>query len=156
MPISQFEHLSAEEQEILINAPAYVACLIAGADDKIDHKEKSWATKLVSYRTFTSKPILQPYYQEVEQSFAEALNGLVEMYTESREQGGAAINEELVKLNDILPKLEEEYALALLDSWRSLAKKVAEASGGLMGYASIDMRERALIDLPMITYEAQA
>ena len=61
-----------------------------------------------------------------------------------------AISGELAQLNSITPKLEASYADLLKDSWRSLAKKVAEADGGFVGFGSISKEESALIDLPMI------
>lgn len=152
MAIAQFENLSEQEVELLVNAPAYVTVLIAAADDKIDRKEKGWATKLVKYRTFTSNAELHEYYKVVNASFETALNSLVELYHEGKDAGGSSVGAELTKLNDILPKLDPSYASTLLASWKSLAEKVAEASGGLLGYASIDTEERALVDLPMISF----
>ncbi len=150
MPIPQFDHLTEDEVTRLINAPAYVTVLIAGADENIDRREKLSAAKLVHYRKFTSDPLLHDYYEAVDDSFEDALNALVELYENGNDSGGKAVYEELSLLNPILAKLDNGVRQKLLDTWRSLAKKVAEASGGLMGYASINVEEKKLIQLPML------
>ncbi|MEM6763454.1 MAG: hypothetical protein AAF824_00400 [Bacteroidota bacterium] len=149
MPIPEFNQLSDQEIESLINAPAYVTILIASADDKIDKKEKNWAKKLVNYRSFTSEEMLNTYYEEVNKSFEMALESLEELYNES-ENGLQAVSQELEKLNPILKKLDDSTAATLLSSWRSLAQKVAEASGGFLGMFSTDNEEKKWIDLPML------
>lgn len=149
MPIPEFNNLSEQEIESLVNAPAYVTILIASADDNIDKKEKNWAKKLVSYRSFTSEEMLLAYYEEVNKSFEMALDSLEELYNES-EDGLTAISMELEKLNPILAKLDNNMTSTLLSSWRSLAHKVAEASGGFLGMFSTDNEEKKWIDLPML------
>lgn len=150
MPIPAFDHLTEDERIRLINAPAYVTVLIAGADENIDRREKLSAAKLVHYRTFTSDPLLHDYYESVNESFEEALNGLISLYEDGIDSGGKAVSDELSLLNPILEKLDPPVKMKLVDTWRSLAKKVAEASGGLLGYGSINMEERSLITLPML------
>ena len=149
MPIPEFNNLSEQEVEFLVNAPAYVTILIASADDKIDKKEKNWAKKLESYRSFTSEAMLQAYYEEVNKSFETAIDALEELYNES-EDGLTAISMELEKLNPILAKMDDDMTSTLLSSWRSLANKVAEASGGFLGMFSTDNEEKKWIDLPML------
>ncbi len=63
------------------------------------------------------------------------------------------ISEELVKLNDILPKLDPLFARAFLKSMRTFASSVAESSGGIFGFFSVSFDEQQLIGLEMITYE---
>ena len=57
---------------------------------------------------------------------------------------------ELEKLNEILPKLPKEFAVDYYWSLRSLAKKIASASGGLLGYMAVGYEESKLIGLDMI------
>lgn len=146
MSIKHFNNISDEEAALLIKAPALVTVLIAGADENIEKKEREWAAKLVHYRTFTSDPRLQDYYELVKARFETYVNDLTDNWT----PGSAAVTEELAGVKDILAKLDDEYADLLRESWKSLAKKVAEASGGLLGFGSIDEAEMKLISLPMI------
>lgn len=147
MAIKQFSNLTEQESALLINAPALITVLIAGADNDISKKEKDWAGKLVHYRTFTSEPKLQNYYEAVKEEFSDSLDMLVDNWDENSE---AMITGHLAGVNTVLPKIDAEYAEMLKASWRSLAHKVAEASGGLLGFGSIDEAEKRLLSLPMI------
>ncbi|MEZ4828106.1 MAG: hypothetical protein R3C61_17750 [Bacteroidia bacterium] len=147
MAIKQFSNLSDQESALLINAPALITVLIAGADNNISKKETDWAGKLVHYRSFTSEPRLQNYYEAVKEEFETALDNLIGSWDENSE---AVITGELAGVNTILPKIDAEYASMLKESWRSLAHKVAGAEGGLFGFGSIDEAEKKLLSLPMI------
>lgn len=148
MAIKQFDSLTETEAILLYQAPAVVTVLIAGADSTIDEEETEWASKLVNYRTFTSDPLLHEYYEHVEAQFEGNIAHLVSNW--SPENGTQALSERLASALPVLDKLDEEFAALLKKSWRSLAKKVAEASGGLLGFGSIGAAEKALISLPML------
>ncbi|MDX2248513.1 MAG: hypothetical protein SF052_17140 [Bacteroidia bacterium] len=147
MAIKQFSNLTEQEIALLVKAPALITVLIAGADDNISKKEKDWAAKLVHYRTFTAEPQLQNYYEAVKEGFNVELDTLVESWNSESEE---AIATQLSGVNAILPKIDPEYASMLKESWRSLAHKVAGASGGLLGFGSMDEAEKKLVSLPMI------
>ncbi|MEO1449096.1 MAG: hypothetical protein AAFV07_06180 [Bacteroidota bacterium] len=148
MAIKYFAELSAEETDLMLQAPAIVTILIAGADDDIDKKEKNWAARLVQYRTFTSEVKLHSYYEAVQERFEGDLDTLEAGW--STETGSQDLSAKLAAVNSILPKIDSDIASLLTESWRSLAKKVAEASGGILGFGSVEEAERALIGLPMI------
>lgn len=153
MSIQAFSQLSQEEIDQLVQAPAKIALLIAAADQDIDEKETEWAKKLVHYRSFSSEPLLFKYYEMVDQDFENHLTQLEAAYADQPGQLVPQLSEQLAALNPILQKVaatDPDYAQALRKSWRSLAKRVAEASGGLLGFASINKEEEKLIDLPMI------
>ena len=61
------------------------------------------------------------------------------------------INQELKKLNEILPKIEIIFAKEFYKSLLRLAKQVARASGGIWGYGSISPEEQKYLDLEVIT-----
>ncbi|MEM6804020.1 MAG: hypothetical protein AAF696_21625 [Bacteroidota bacterium] len=147
MSIKYFSDLSEVEVELLLKAPALITLLIAGADNDIDSKEKSLGEKLVNYRTFTSDTRLHEYYEAVNSGFAVKLDLLISAWKPNSTED---ISQELAGLNAIMPKLESSYADLLKESWRSLAKKVAEADGGFLGMGGINKEEVVLIDLPMI------
>jgi len=60
------------------------------------------------------------------------------------------ITKELRKLNHILPKIDHAFAVKLYASLKEMAKKVAEASGGVLGYMSVSYDEAKLMELRMI------
>ena len=69
---------------------------------------------------------------------------------DSPEGRSEIIGKELRKLNFILPKIENKFAIKLHASLKDMAKKVAEASGGLLGYMSVSYEEAKLMELSMI------
>jgi hypothetical protein len=124
--------------------------LIAGADGKIDARETEWATKLAKIRGYKEKVELKPLYREVGENFEERLNYYLEKLPEDLSEMQRLISDKLSKLNNILPKIDSWYALLYYESLLSFAKHVAEASGGILGFMSIDAKEKVLIKLPMI------
>lgn len=155
MAIVQFNHLTKEESDLLLHAPALVTCLIAGAEDTINVEEEEKSKHLVRIRANIGDPLLFDFYKEVEKDFDQQLDTLVNKY------GGLQatprteiIVGELSKLNEILPKLDSLYAKAYLKSLRSLAHSVAESSGGILGFLAISYEEKHLIGLEMISYPA--
>ena len=62
----------------------------------------------------------------------------------------SAITSELRKLNFILQKVDKNFAIKLIASLKDLAKKIAEASGGVLGYLSVSYEEARLMELKML------
>lgn len=154
MPVIQFNQLSEEEKNLLYSTPALVTYLIGGADDNFDTKEEVQSSHLVRIRTADGDPLLFDFYKHIEVSYFDQLDAIVKKYEKLPvEERTAALVAELTRLNDILPKIDGLYARALLKSLRSLAKVVAEASGGVLGFLEISYEEEHLMGLNMITYQ---
>lgn len=148
--IEQFSYLSKDEQETVMDAPALVTALIAGTDKDVDGKEVNRSLDLMKWKTFRARPDLLDYYQEVGKSFPTRLDSILKELPETKEERNPWIENRLKKLNTILPKLDKELAEQLYASYRELAKHIAEASGGILGYLTINFEESRLIKLPMI------
>ncbi len=154
MSIPQFSTVNEEEKKLLLDAPVIVTYLIGGADDNLDENEKQKSNHLVHIRAATGDPILFDFYKEIEATFAVKLNGFTAKYGNLQvNERTRVLVEELTKLNDILPKLNDIYARAYLKSLRSLAYAIAEVSGGFFGFLDISYEEKHLTALEMITYE---
>lgn len=155
MTIIQFNNLTETERNILFSAPALVAYLIGGADNKFDDKEVEAAKHVVRLRTETGDPILFDFFTIVNETFAAQLADLTSKYENLQASARTPIlTEELSKLNEILIQIDSLYARALVKSLKSLAKEVAEASGGFFGMLDISYEEKHLLGLEMINYEA--
>ncbi|MEM6631683.1 MAG: hypothetical protein AAF694_18545 [Bacteroidota bacterium] len=141
-------NLTEAERAALVAAPACITVLIAGADKKIDKSEKTWASKVVTYRTFTSDPMLNAYYTLVKDSFQDNLSHFLDKWTP--EEGETTLSQTLSSLSPILSSMDVEFSQHLKASWRSLAKEVAEASGGFLGIGSVSAEEKRLIELDML------
>jgi hypothetical protein len=152
MSIASLSQLSTEEVNLVLNTPALVSLLIGGADNNFDNEEKEKAKKIVAFRKTTGDPLLFEYFNLVEETFENEIQILSERYSGDALERNSKITEELVKLNEILPKMDHNYANALLQNWRTLAKGVAEASGGFLGMFEESSEEAHLVGLKMIEF----
>ncbi|MBV6647514.1 MAG: hypothetical protein KI790_18795 [Cyclobacteriaceae bacterium] len=153
--IQEFEHLREDEVQTLLKAPVYVAILIAGADGKIDKTERKEAVDIARAKQSRAREQLVDYYKEVGDAFEQNLNQLITELPDDADERISAITSELRKLNYILPKIDNNFSVKLYASLKELAKKIAEASGGILGYLSVSYEEAKLMDLKMITDPAK-
>lgn len=148
--IEEFKHLSEEEIKVLKNAPVWVTLLVAGADSTIDNNEIEEAVAISKIKQSRAREALQAYYKEIGPDFEKSLRSTIANLSGDPKDRLLKVEGELTKLNDILPKVDNMFAVALYASLKDFAKKVAEASGGVFGYGSISYEESKLIKLPMI------
>ncbi|GAB4234414.1 MAG: hypothetical protein Tsb0034_08020 [Ekhidna sp.] len=148
--IPEFESLREDEIEVLLNAPVYVAILIAGADGKIDKSERKEAIDVARNKQSRAREQLAAYYKLVGERFEDSFHKLVDALPSGTEERTQAVSIELRKLNFILPKVDKNFAIKLHASLKDLAKKIAEASGGVLGYLSVSYEEAKLMELRMI------
>jgi len=150
--LNSLNNLAAEEKELVMNAPSMVTVLIAAADGKVDESETGWATKLTDMRSYSNEEELQAYYEEVSKNFAQQVRMMVKALPADQKNVVPELSAKLAGLNEVLPKLPPVLAAKFLKSLRTFANHIARASGGFLRMASISKEEKALIDLPMITY----
>ncbi|MFT6881769.1 MAG: hypothetical protein ACI83W_000737 [Marinoscillum sp.] len=148
--IKEFENLREDEIEVLVSAPVYVSILIAGADGDIDKSERKEAVDVARSKQSRAREQLVEYYTLVGKDFEEKFNRLIDELPADAEERNKAITTELRKLNFIFPKINKSYTISLYASLKELAKKIAEASGGVLGYLSISYEESKLVELQMI------
>lgn len=148
--IKEFNTLRDDEIEVLLKAPVLVSILIAGADDKIDKNEIHEAVEIANSKQSRAREQLIDYYKEVGKDFKEKFEQIVNEMPDSPEGRSEIITKELRKLNFILPKIDRKFAVKLHASLKDMAKKIAEASGGILGYMSVSYEEAKLMELSMI------
>ena len=148
--MSEIENITEEEIDVLLTAPVYVAILIAGADGNIDKSERKEAIDVAHSKQSRAREQLVDYYKLVGESFESKFNKLIDELPESAEERNKVLTAELRKLNFILPKMDKNFGVKLHASLKELAKKIAEASGGVLGYLSVSYEESKLIELQMI------
>jgi hypothetical protein len=151
---TEFENLSESEKIALVNAPALVTILIAGADEEISKRELQEAISLTRTKQKNARKELLSYYNMVSPHFEENLNQILQKHPENPEVRSKLVIEELVKLNEILAKMDKRWASQFVESMRDIAKKVAESAGGVFGYLSIGYEESKLIGLKMLKIPA--
>lgn len=148
--IKQFSYLNKKEEALLMDAPALITILVASSDEGIDKKEIHRGLDLLKWKKFHARPDLQDYYQKVNKNFSFRMDALLAELPSETQNRHQEIGKRLGELNQIFPKFDRAFAEQLYASYRELAKNVAEASGGFLGYLSINVKESDLIKLPMI------
>ena len=148
--LQEIKNLNDGEKRLVMLAPAMVTILIAGADDDIDDQERETAKRITKYKKLTGNTLMLDYYDKVEDSFEADLTMLLKEYPKKAGLRNREIEEELTGLNQILPKIDREHAIAYYDSLKSIAKNVAEASGGFLGFLSVGPEEKKWLNLEMI------
>lgn len=149
--IEQFSNLSKEEITRVTDAPALITVLIASTDEKINSDELKRALDLIKWKKFHARPDLTEYYLQVRKNFSNRMDAILENLSSlSKEDRIRFLEEELRKLNGIMPKFDREFAEQLYKSFQELAKGVAGASGGFLGYLTVNYDESKLVSLPMI------
>ena len=154
--IKEFENLREDEVQVLLQAPVHVAILIAGADGNIDKSERKEAIEVARSKQSRAREQLVDYYKQVGEDFEKNFNGLIDELPEDTKEREKIISSELRKLNFIFPKIEKNFSVKLYASLKDLAKKIAEASGGVLGYLSVSYEESKLIELKMINDPSKA
>ena len=129
-----FEKLTKEQKALLLKAPALVSILAAGTDHIMDEREKADAIDMSHLRTFTSDPLIQPYYREVEKVFKPQLEQLIRLHIPLNEFSKIAIKDEIDEINKLLGKMDREFAKALKKSLNSYAKHVHNADRNVIEY----------------------
>lgn len=153
--IEEFKVLTNEEVETMLKAPILVTILIAGADNEIDKSEMQQAISITKLKQKKARLDLIDYYKEVATDFEDKLKVTIQQYPSSAAERNPLIIKELEDLNAILPKLSSHFAIEFFASIKDLAKKIAESSGGLLGYMAVGYEESKLIGLKMIKDPSQ-
>ncbi|MBL6449985.1 hypothetical protein JMN32_26970 [Fulvivirga sp. 29W222] len=149
--IEKFKNLTQEEVEVMYKVPVLVSILIAGADNEIDRSEIKEAVSLSKIKQSNAREDLIDYYKGVGKDFEDKIKVMIQQYPVSAEERNPIIISELEKLNNILPKLDNRFAVEFYSSIKDFAKKIAESSGGLLGYMAVGYEESKLIALDMIS-----
>jgi len=147
--LPEFSDLNDQEVDLMLKAPILVCILIAGADGTIDRKEIKEGISVAS-KEKKSKSVLAGYFREVSTDFEDKVMILSQSYPHTAKERNAVIEQELSGLNAVIPKLPQEYGVTFYEMLRSLAVKVAESSGGLLGIHSVGEEEAKFVGLSMI------
>lgn len=145
-----FTNLNQDEKTALSDALALITVLIAGADGSFEQEELEWAEKVTHIRSYKLKGELKSYYESVEDQLMEKIQYFIDQMPTNVGERSAQISARLSDLNPILAKLEPAVGAKLYQGFLSFADHVAKASGGVMGFFSVNAEEARWIGLPMI------
>ena len=126
--INQFKILTNEEREIMLKGPALVSVLASCSLNEVNEVQKADAIKLSHLKTFTAKPILREYYEEVDKLFKTQFDSIVKAYFPFDENKRSALKHEIERVNLIIAKLEKYYGNILHKSLEEYANHVRKAA----------------------------
>ena len=148
--LKEFKGLSDDEIDLMLSVPILVSVLIAGADGNIDQREKKEAILLAYNKQYRATKELAGYYRLVGINFEEKLLTCIAKTSNDLDVRNSDLIYELRKLNLVLPKLDKHFSIKFYASIEDWAKRIAEASGGILGYMSVTYEEAKLLTLKMI------
>jgi|GEM_PF-5753821 len=154
MNIVQLKELNQEELNLLEKMPVLITLLIGYADENLNEKEKEMGKISAEFRKTGGDTLVQDYFAWVSPAYDAHLEAAIRQYGAlSAEERLDAISAEIERANKILNKIDTKYASALLESWRGLARAVAQSSGGILGRMAVTYEERDLMALDMLYLE---
>ena len=139
----------------MLETPAMIMILIAGADGVIDEKEMDRAEKVKMFRGSMKNSMLKEYYKETGRDFRRTVYKLLAKFPDKLSERNYEITKRLKRINKILPKLSKRFSVRFYKSLISYAEQVAKASGGIMGFASVSPEEKIWLNLNMIDNPAE-
>jgi hypothetical protein len=149
--IEGFKHLSEEEFDLLVEAPALITVLIGASDGELDREERTWSERLLRSRTYNNPKSLNNYYRVVAEGFWARVQGAMAHLPAGVQARNEEISKRLSALNPVLAKLDPSIAAALYKGFLGLAEETAEASGGFLRIGAIGAEEAKWVHLPMLT-----
>jgi len=148
--IPEFKSLSSDEIELMHKSPILVCILIAGADGRIDQSEIRKAISLATKGQDAGKSRLIDFYSEVGSDFEDKLKIIIQSFPVKEKERAPRIIAELTQLNNVLGKLDRDFAVEFYNSLTEIALEIARSSGGLLGMKSVGQEEARYLALDMI------
>lgn len=147
---NKLDILTTDQYKELKDALSLITVLVAGADGEIDSQELNWAEKLTHIRSYANPEDLNSFYEDVEKTFHDDLEGLIRDLPKTVADREEIITKKLSSLNKIFPLLDNSTAHMLYESFTSFAEHIAKASGGFFRFGAVSHEEKHWISLPMI------
>ena len=122
-----FKNLTFSENDALLKFPVYITYLAASSDDKLDETERKSAIKFSHTKTFSCDTILAEFYKESDKVFEYNIDQLEKKLPNDKDLRIVSIKKELLKLDNILLKLGDDFATTMHTSMRLFKEHVSKA-----------------------------
>ncbi len=142
----QFAKLNSEEISLLLKAPILVSVLASSSDHEINNDGKAEAIRLAHLKTFTADPLLLSYYEEVSKNFQKHFEETAKKYSPFDKVKIGDLKKEIDKVNDVIAKLDTEFAQTLHHSLSEYARHVKKAGRSLLDDFIFPIPIRGLTD----------
>jgi hypothetical protein len=98
---NKIQHLSNEEQTLILNAPIYVSALISGVDGEFHPEEIKKAVNIIHIKSFSETKDIRGVYSESNQESEEKIEMLIDALPTSTSERNDVLIQKLSGLNDI-------------------------------------------------------
>jgi hypothetical protein len=132
----------------VLNAPVLVTALISGADGDFHADEIRKAVKIIHIKTYSETRDVSGVYKSLDGHSEEAIDDLIRHLPKAASERNSIIIEELKGLNEIFPKLDNDFSHDLFKSLRELAYYVSNA--GNMGIDFHSEQEKQFVKLDFL------
>lgn len=149
-PIDGFKELTKEEFSLLVDAPALITVLIAGADGEVDQAERRRSEDTMRMLTRDKSGVLRQYYALVTEIFWAKMNGFLTEFPDNPSTRNQLIAARLQLINPVLAKLNLETAYDLFQGFKALAEATAHSSGENTHKRGVGSEEAVWVELPML------
>lgn len=144
-----FNILSEDEIQTLQDSFSWILLLLSVENGQLGETEKSEAEHTVKVRGYEENHLFFQFYDRVSENFDVNTQSWMERVGLSPDS--AIRYEELLgNLNPILSKLTPAVARRMYKDLLSYTYRIANASGGFLGFGRISKAEKSVINLPMI------
>ncbi len=147
----QLKSLSEVQRERLLDVPVYITLYVGVADGTLDREEIEWSEHIAEFRAQQEDDLLGRYWSDVDRRFRRR-------FFQIRSELGVVPDKEvspMVVMQQIeawfrgipsaYPSLPEGWVVELYESWRTYARQVARASGGILGFGAVSGKEERAI-----------
>jgi len=153
--LKEFTNLTNAEQQLMFDAIPLITILVAGADDDIDEVELAEAQRLADIRSFNNRGHIIAYYEKIDNGLTDRIQEMMKELPNALEPRQNAIVARLSLLNAVFAKMEEPFGYLYFRSFRSFARHIAEAHGGLLRFFTVGPLEAEVVELPMLAEVAR-
>ncbi|MBC7424080.1 MAG: hypothetical protein H7334_11575 [Ferruginibacter sp.] len=122
-----FYNLTEDENGQLLLLPVYISLQAISKRAEFDKNDLKTAVRFAHTQTFSCKPILIPFYQEVDKEFESTIYSLFVQLPVDTTARKIAIEKELELIEQTVYKLDEQFILAMHQSMRLFGVHIARA-----------------------------
>lgn len=148
---SKIEHLNADEQSLVLNAPLLVTALVSGADGEFTNEEIQQAVKIIHIKSYKESKEVSGVYKTIDLQTEDSIQMLISALPESTLERNQMLQTQLSGLNAIFPKLDQQFAYDLFQSLKQLAFYVSTAGDlgvGVQSQQEKDMARLSFLNAP--------
>jgi len=143
--------LTEEELNILYALPFFVAALVASADGNIDNAEVRRAvTAIKAQNCYGKNPYLTDIYRNASEDTEDKLKIVISNSPYKAHDRVIFFSKKIADTNIVLNKLNPDFVISIHNCLQHLARHIAKASGGILGYGSVGAEESQLLALNFI------